>query len=588
MESLLGFKESNSNGADEQKPQELKLVPWLSWEEWSSVGDSLFSSSPLLVDSALQRISTWRTRGCIPIAINVTASVIEVQQKDPFFRDDIPTSVQLSEEMLAMLYSMAVTRLVNGVIEKHRKKSYASIAEAAEELGLHRMVIDVRHEGSHRGLPSLKYARLASTKALEWLQSNYWKPQKDAIRQDQTTIFQKETRDRLHELACCLKEKANATSSPFPKEKRPKKKVTRSLKNVLRLYSSSSSEVVSVLLEMLVNALDSSQSADGSEYAKTLHGSLHVDAVFDYWKPAITKLSNKASDFLFVLLRGILDKIETLAAMESQIGYFQSFDNGPVSRQIQLLSCMFEWLAVNMNQAASETENSSEDLTLQKATLPTILSKCLMVSSHDNKHLMASSVVIASLIGNIPLRDKLKKLSLLSVFEELDLPNAHPAEIFLSKQEELLRQAAKKFELIKLRSPKGKKVNEIPNSAGPGKRRWVVADSWRQCPIGMLPHAFSSSGRLPVLDYEDSEVSIPDTNSRKRVADSAIECLYNSTRKKTREAETEKEEREQSYDDSEKNVSYLGIKGCLMIGGEWKKVSADELLAIASSVRLLA
>ncbi|CAH9111596.1 unnamed protein product [Cuscuta europaea] len=570
MESLPGIKESNFNEVGEQTLHDLKLVPWLNWEEWSIIADSLFSSTPLSVYSALLRISTWRNRGCIPVAIDVTASIIEIQQKDPFFRDNVPKGAQLSEEILTMLYSMAITRFVNGVIEKNRKKNEISIAEAADAIGIPRMVIDVRHEGSHRDLPSLKLARLASTKALDWLQSYYWKPQRDAIKRDQTTKFQKETRDKLHELANCLKEKENGTLCSFTKKKSPMKPVTKYLKNILRLYYSSSSEVVSVLLEMLLNALDSSHLAGQPDCAETVNGSLGIDAIFDDWKPVLTKLSKKASDFLVMFLRGILDKIEILAAMESQVG------NATVSRQIQRLSLLLESLAVNMK--------SSEDLVLQKANLHAVLCKCLTLSSHGNKHLMSSSVILASLLGNIPLLDKLKKLSLLSVFEESDPPTVQ-SEIFLSRQEESLHQAVKKLELIKLRSLKGKKVNESPNRAVVGIRRWVVVDSWKPCPIGMLPHDFGFSGRLPILDcIQVSEPSSPNSNCGKRVADIAVQCLDSSAHKKTREAESEDM---YEADENQNKMSSSGIKGCLMIGGDWKKISSEELLAFASSVRIL-
>nr|GLL29618.1 uncharacterized protein LOC109177396 isoform X2 [Ipomoea trifida] len=192
--ATTGFKESYLNDVEDKKSQGLKLVPWLTWEEWSFIGDSLFSSSPLSVDSALRRISTWRNRGCIPVAVDVTASIIEIQQKDPYFR------------------------LVNGVIEKNRKKNELSIAEAAYAIGIPRMLIDVRHEGSHRDLPSLQLVRLASTKALRWLQSYYWEPKKNAIQSSQPTKLQKETSDRLNELTFYLKEIQTARSSSFAKE----------------------------------------------------------------------------------------------------------------------------------------------------------------------------------------------------------------------------------------------------------------------------------------------------------------------------------------------------------------------------------
>jgi len=32
------------------------------------------------------QIEAWRSRGCLPVVIEVTASIIEIQQKDPHFR----------------------------------------------------------------------------------------------------------------------------------------------------------------------------------------------------------------------------------------------------------------------------------------------------------------------------------------------------------------------------------------------------------------------------------------------------------------------------------------------------------------------
>ncbi|KAK9999367.1 hypothetical protein SO802_018970 [Lithocarpus litseifolius] len=134
-----------------------KLVPWLSWDEWLFVKDCLFSNSPDSVATAFRKISAWRSRGCLPVAIEVTASIIEIQQKDPHFREnqsngasdnfrvDQTSYVPLSEDMLAMLYCMAIIRLVNGVVEKTRKKTEVSLAVATDAIGIPRMLIDIRH-----------------------------------------------------------------------------------------------------------------------------------------------------------------------------------------------------------------------------------------------------------------------------------------------------------------------------------------------------------------------------------------------------------------------------------------------------------
>ncbi|KAL5974203.1 hypothetical protein ACLOJK_030866 [Asimina triloba] len=151
-----------------------KLVPWLNWEEWNYVRKSLFSPSLDSVSAALRRISAWRARGPLPVAVDVTAAIFEIRQKDPYFWEGLPEGVTDSDEMLAMSYCMAIIRLVNGFVEKpykamknlpfKKKEARASISLIAEEMGIPRMLVDIRHEGSHRSLPSLSLVRTASLK----------------------------------------------------------------------------------------------------------------------------------------------------------------------------------------------------------------------------------------------------------------------------------------------------------------------------------------------------------------------------------------------------------------------------------------
>lgn len=58
MESLLGFIEPSADETVEGNSLALKLVPWISWDEWNSIRDSLFSSSPQSVAFALQRVTS--------------------------------------------------------------------------------------------------------------------------------------------------------------------------------------------------------------------------------------------------------------------------------------------------------------------------------------------------------------------------------------------------------------------------------------------------------------------------------------------------------------------------------------------------
>ncbi|KAI3468498.1 hypothetical protein Pfo_025161 [Paulownia fortunei] len=628
MESMLGFNEHLPDDVVEDKSLSFKLVPWISWDEWRFVRESLFSSSPNSVASALQRISTWRSRGCIPMAVEVTASIVEIQQKDPFFRNGLNESAFQSEEMLAMLYCMAIMRLVNGVVEKTRKKNEVSIGEAADAIGIPRMLIDIRHEGSHRDLPSLQLARLASKKALDWLVSYYWKPQEKAIpiQNNQTANLRKEIKRRLREVALCLKAKqTEKSSSSHVKGKRvrqtehvygrskflflvagkpshsnstgSKKQLAKSLKSTLRLYSSFSAEVVYLLLEYMLNALDSSNLAEHLEDSQIVHSTGKKLTAFDDWKSVVLKLSRKEPEFLLTLTQAVIEKMET-EAMNYEIDDHQSPENSAKSQQIDLLSCLLEWLIGNLKtlnpvsqKESAESKGSKTEKHLPTTTVLGLLHRCLLVSSPGNKQLMGSAITLAQLTGDSSLLHKLKKLALLEQLTNSEANSVDSCnETLLSQQEYSIRQAEEKFELIRRRRRMQSK-HEKPNHSEVGiKSRWAVTKSWNPCPIGMLPHTIGFSGRLPVLDCADEcrEIVPLSSDSKehcklrlgKREAESGIEKMDSTPVKKL---ETEADYLKQDQAD----VNAEGVKGHLMINGVWKKVGEEELFAIASAVKLL-
>ncbi|XP_030959303.1 uncharacterized protein LOC115981245 isoform X8 [Quercus lobata] len=605
-------QEAPSSPSSSSSSYSHKLVPWLSWDEWLFVKDCLFSNSPDSVATAFQRISAWRSRGCLPVAIEVTASIIEIQQKDPHFREnqsngtfdnfraDQTSYVPLSEDMLAMLYCMAIIRLVNGVVEKTRKKTEVSLAVAADAIGIPRMLIDIRHEGSHRELPALQIVRSASLKALDWLISYYWEPQKKAIpfQGGSTASIRKEIKFKIRELASCLQ------VDPLPdpsvvKGKRSKKQVSKNLKVLVRLYSSFSSEFASMLLDFLLKAKISSDMVELPEDSQ-LGPSIHT--MLDDWKLVITKLSNKEPELLLTLLKAVLDRIETQEATKYETGgkNLTSSDYRSVICQIEHLSSLFEWLVERLKElkprlhkdSTAEIKTYSREAKISKTILLELLHKCLLVSASGNKHLMDSAVFLAQLMGDRSLMEKLNKLSLnLSNmdFTEEEIPSMTN---LLTRQEQSISQAAKKLELVKLRRMKSKVVEATGGDMGNSKR-WVVSRSWNPCPIGMLPHTLGTSGLLPVLERKDDHVKVPEVSeqkeenwelnrcSGKREASSDIQQIDNSSVKKRRE------KMEVCESETVDALPFEGVKGHLMIGGIWKEVREDELLAIMSDVKIL-
>lgn len=294
---------------------------------------------------------------------------------------------------------------------------------------------------------------------------------------------------------------------------------------------------------------------------------------------------------------------------ESLSGENCFLENENESLRIQLLFYLCEEVVgnlktlkpLNRSDSAADREDSSRKLGLPEATLQQILRKCLLLSSHTNNQLMDSALVIAQIMGRSSLFHKLNKLCSLSVFDSEIIhsdPSTSSSESFLlSKGEDSLRQAAQKLELIKHQVVKGNNVK----TADAGSR-WVVAEAWKPCPTGMLPHTFGSTGRLPILDFVDdsaevaksSDNDIPETDKCgcKRDASSAIECLDDHPNmkkmRKTEEPGDSNNDRDFLSDKNDNDDMPLeGSKGHLLIGGVWKKVSTEELQDIARSVKIL-
>ncbi|KAJ8568618.1 hypothetical protein K7X08_028151 [Anisodus acutangulus] len=378
------------------------------------------------------------------------------------------------------------------------------------------------------------------------------------------------------------------------------------MKAILRLYTSSSSEVASVLLELMLQTVDSSNLPGDTENALTTHETINMHSAYDDWKPILKKLSNREPDLLLTLLRAALDKIETMEATTHELGANALSGNANGSLLIGQLSYMCEQIVANLktlkplnhNDLAADREDSSRKLGLPEATLQELLRKCLFLSSHDNNQLMKSALVIAQMMERNSFIHKLNKLCSLSVFDSeiihSDLSTNSSESFLLSREEDSLRQAAQKLELIMRRVVKGNNMNTTDTES-----KWVVAKTWKACPIGMLPHAFGSTGLLPILDFVDNSAEVAKSSDNeiletykcgcKREAAFAIECLDDPNMKKMRKTEENMEiERDfLSDENAHNNVPLEGSKGLLMIDGVWKKVSNEELRDIAAAVKIL-
>lgn len=147
------------------------VVAWVNKAEWDQVLEYLYSKDVALQRYALHRVSAWRGRyaNSTPVAVDCTADLVRCQVLD--------RSGQLNGDDLVLLYGAALVRFVNLITEKQQGKTARPLRRLAGNLNIPEWVVDLRHDFTHRKLPTLKWCRKGCKVVLDWLQQEYWSRQ---------------------------------------------------------------------------------------------------------------------------------------------------------------------------------------------------------------------------------------------------------------------------------------------------------------------------------------------------------------------------------------------------------------------------
>lgn len=147
------------------------MVAWVNKAEWDQVLEYLYSKDSTLQRHALQRVSAWKGRyaNSTPVAVDCTADLVRCQVLD--------RSGQLDGEDLVLLYGAALVRFVNLITERQQGRTARPLRRLAGNLNIPEWVVDLRHDFTHRKLPTLKWCRKGCKVVLEWLQQEYWSRQ---------------------------------------------------------------------------------------------------------------------------------------------------------------------------------------------------------------------------------------------------------------------------------------------------------------------------------------------------------------------------------------------------------------------------
>jgi len=135
-------------------------------------------------------VAAWRSRGKVPVAVCATASLVEITLLDT---EDSP----IGHWCLRHLYSMALIRLINALVDSAQKGRFAlSVDALLRRLEWPSWLGDLRHEATHGSLPSVELLRLAAQTALSKLHERFWLPQQDAVMESELAYTEDSVRIR--------------------------------------------------------------------------------------------------------------------------------------------------------------------------------------------------------------------------------------------------------------------------------------------------------------------------------------------------------------------------------------------------------
>ena len=96
-----------------------RQTPWSNWNEWYNVYQLAYSQSIEERKEAISWMKLWTSRGNNPTAVESTCSLIELLI---LYRSK---SAQITQSVLRLLFSMALVRFVNGIVDQSQRATFA-------------------------------------------------------------------------------------------------------------------------------------------------------------------------------------------------------------------------------------------------------------------------------------------------------------------------------------------------------------------------------------------------------------------------------------------------------------------------------
>jgi len=165
----------------------MRKFPWKSWEEWEIVYQNFFAYvDPEIAPTAqniipnlafesqirdsVKKVTIWEIRGHLPKMVELTKNIFTI------WLDKCQENT-IDAESLKYLIAAHIIRAVNAISDHFRISRAKSISTIASEICLPQLLVDLRHDSTHKDLPSLEVLKAGLCELLKWLYLNYWQTQ---------------------------------------------------------------------------------------------------------------------------------------------------------------------------------------------------------------------------------------------------------------------------------------------------------------------------------------------------------------------------------------------------------------------------
>ncbi|RAH46402.1 glyoxylase [Aspergillus brunneoviolaceus CBS 621.78] len=256
------------------------FTPWKEQSQLLVVRNQFYPpplyDGPDMRSRACATVSAWKLRGNLPHPVEATALLT-----DAILHDDAQKNSIFS---IRATYAAAFCRFVTGLVDSKLGGVRRTMFQRALDLGLPASFVELRHEATHRELPSLTVLRNASQRSLEWLWDYYWAKTEASVPGLGVAGASLALRDTLEQ---------NVAEGEQQQPPRKKRKVQQHLKAVAGEVVStcrSSGRGVAALSSVLVQ--DSFLVLGGRRMGEAMA------AQFDMWEPLLQMIADAQPTFL--------------------------------------------------------------------------------------------------------------------------------------------------------------------------------------------------------------------------------------------------------------------------------------------------